>query len=403
LTNNPKVPDRKIYHRVFHLDDSEHSVFIFGPRGTGKTSWLKESFKDALYFDLLHNKTYTEFLGNPSLLETRIPSSYRSWVIIDEIQKIPALLDEVHRLIETKKIKFILTGSSARALRKKGVNLLAGRALTSHMHPLIAEEIGEEFDLDKALQWGLLPMAYQTPNPKRYLNSYVETYLKEEVLQEALTRNIPLFTRFLATASFSQSGVLSYTDIAREIGTTRQSVTHFFDILEDLLISIRLPVFSKRAKREVIAQSKFYYFDVGVYLSLRPKGPLDSQQELQGAALETLFLQHLRAINDYYFLGYDIFYWRTRSQLEVDFILYGEKGLFAFEIKNTARLTSKDFKGLKVFKQDYPMASCFMVYRGEQEYFEQDIKVVSMHHILIHLKKILSGTDGENPNENIKV
>ena len=379
-----------MYHRTFHLDSESHSVFIFGPRGTGKTYWLKATYKNALYFDLLHSQTYAEFLGNPSLLESRIPTAYDNWVIIDEIQKIPALLNEVHRLIESKKIKFILTGSSARALRKKGVNLLAGRALTTHMHPLLAEEIGNEFDLNRALITGLLPMAYKSNQYKRYLSAYVETYLKEEVLQEALTRNINLFARFLAAASFSQGGVLSYTDIAREIGTTRQTVTNFFDILDDLLISIRLPVFSKRAKREVIAQVKFYYFDVGVYLVLRPKGPLDTPEELRGPALETLFLQHIRAMNDYYYLGYDIFFWRTRSQLEIDFILYGEKGLIAFEIKNNARLTPKDFKGLKAFKSDYPMARCYMVYLGDREYYDEDIQVIPMTNVLFNLLTIMN-------------
>jgi predicted AAA+ superfamily ATPase len=282
-----------------------------------------------------------------------------------------------------------LTGSSARALRKKGVNLLAGRALTTHMHPLLAEEIGDAFDLEKALTRGLLPMAYQAEHYKLYLSSYVETYLKEEVLQEALTRNINLFARFLSAAAFSQGSELSYTGIAREIGTTRQTVTNFFDILEDLLISIRLPVFSKRAKRELIAKQKFYYFDTGVYLSLRPKGTLDNDSERHGPAFETLFLQHLRAINDYEHLDYELFYWRTRSQLEVDFVAYGEKGLLAFEIKSTTRLTAKDFKGLKAFKEDYPMATCYMIYRGEKDYFEQDIRVTSMNSILFNLGSIL--------------
>jgi uncharacterized protein len=381
-----------IYKRLFHLHSDTHSVFIFGPRGTGKTSWLKENFNNALYFDLLSSETYTELLGNPNLLEARIPSQYNDWVIIDEIQKVPTLLNEVHRLIESKKIKFILTGSSARALRKRGVNLLAGRALTSNMHTLLAEEIGETFDLDQALTRGLLPMAYQDDNYRHYLSSYVETYLKEEVLQEALTRNINLFARFLAAASFSQGGELSYTDIAREIGTSRQTVTNFFDILDDLLIAIRLPVFSKRAKRELMVQSKFYYFDVGVYLSLRPKGPLDSSDERRGPALETLFLQHLRAINDYYRLEYDIFYWRTRNQLEVDFILYGEKGLIAFEIKNTSRLIAKDFKALKTFKEDYPIASCFMVYMGSRDYVENDIHIIPMRTALFNLRHLLQNS-----------
>lgn len=379
-----------MYKRLFHLIHDQQSTFIFGPRGTGKTNWLKTNFQDVLYFDLLSSTTYTEFLGNPGLLESRIPSNYTNWIILDEIQRIPALLNEVHRLIEAKKNKFILTGSSARALRKNGVNLLAGRALTSHMHPLLAEEIGENFNLEQAITRGLLPMAYQSEHFKHYLNAYVETYLKEEVLQEALTRNINLFARFLSAASFSQGSILSYTEIAREIGTTRQSVSNFFDILEDLLISIRLPVFSKRAKRDLITKQKFYFFDAGVYLTLRPQGPLDNLSERRGPALETLFLQHLRAINDYYFLGYEIFYWHTRTQLEVDFVLYGERGLLAFEIKHASRITPKDFKSLKAFKQDYPMARCFMVYQGDREYFEQDIQVFSMQNILFQLRELLT-------------
>ena len=382
-----------MYTRHFQLSTTKQSAFIFGPRGTGKTYWLQSNFRDALVFDLLDSATYTELLGDPSLLAARIPSGHRDWVIIDEVQKVPALLNEVHRLIEKKRYKFILTGSSARSLRKKGVNLLAGRALTYHMHPLTAAELADDFCLEKALSRGLLPMAYQTEVPTHYLATYVETYLKEEVMQEALTRNISLFARFLVTASFSQGEVLNYTAIAREIGTQRQTVSQFFDILDDLLIAIRLPVFKKRAKRKLIAQNKFYYFDVGVFSSLRPKGPLDSAEELQGPGLETLFLQHLRALNDYHFLQYEIFYWRTRSKLEVDFILYGISGLLAFEVKNTTRLTVKDFKGLKAFKADYPAAQCFMIYRGSREYFEHDIKVYPITTILPKLLDTLCPQD----------
>lgn len=380
-----------MYKRIFNLNQKDkRSVIIFGPRGTGKTQWLKSNFKQALYFDLLSSEVYTELLGNPSILEARIPSGYDDVVIIDEIQKIPDLLNEVHRLIESKNIQFILTGSSARSLRKKGVNLLAGRALTYHMHPFIADELKEDFDLNNALKSGLLPMAYTSESYNHYLKSYIETYLKEEVMQEALTRNIPLFARFLATAAFSQGEVLNYTSIAREIGTNRQSVSNFFDILEDLLIAIRIPVFNKRAKRDLVAHSKFYYFDVGVYTAIRPKGPLDSADELHGPALETFFLQHVRAINDYYHLGYEFFYWRTKSGIEVDFVVYGENGFFAFEVKNTKRLTKKDFKGLKVFKDDYPAAKVYMLYRGEREYFDGDVSVLPIDRMILQLKKIFS-------------
>lgn len=238
-------------------------------------------------------------------------------------------------------------------------------------------------------------MAYNADSYNHYLKSYIDTYLKEEVMQEALTRNIPLFARFLSTAAFSQGEVLNYTSIAREIGTNRQSVSNFFDILEDLLIAIRIPVFTKRAKRELVAHSKFYYFDVGVFTAIRPKGPLDSVDELHGPALETLFLQHARAINDYYHLGFEIAYWRTKSGVEVDFVLYGENGFFAFEIKNTKRLTAKDFKGLKSFKKDYPSSMVFMVYRGSRKYYDGDVTVVPVESMLSSLKCLLTKENDE--------
>lgn len=362
---------------------------MFGPRGVGKTTWLKQKFPQALYFDLLSTDVYTQLLGNPSLLEKMIPENFDDWVVIDEVQRIPVLLNEVHRLIENRKIKFILTGSSARSLRRKGVNLLAGRAFTGYMHPLTAIELGGGFNMVRAACSGMLPNVWTINDPSRYLAGYVGTYLKEEVQQEALTRNLALFTRFLATASFSQGEELNYTAIAREIGSNRQTVSNFFDVLEDMLLSIRLPVFRKRAKRELVSKQKFYYFDAGVYQAIRPKGPLDTDAEIQGAAFETLLLQHLRAVNDYYDLGYDIYYWRTRSKVEVDFVLYGEKGLFAFEIKRKQTLQDKDFKGLKLFLNDYPVARNYMVYNGSEAYHYDGVEVIPFEKILFKIAEIL--------------
>ena len=379
------------FHRLLQLDTNmRESVLLLGPRGTGKTYWLKRHFPNHLYFDLLQSETYTELLGNPGLLEARIPLDYQDWVIIDEVQKIPALLNEVHRLIEHKGLRFILTGSSARALRRKGVNLLAGRAFTYHMHPLTAAELKDQFKLDIALKYGLLPSVYLSQKPEQYLYSYVQTYLKEEVQQEALTRNLALFSKFLTTSSFSQGETLNYSEIAREIGSNRQTVVNFFDILEDLLIALRLPVFTRRAKRATIAQPKFYFFDTGVFQTLRPKGPLDSEEEQAGAALETLFLQQIRALNDYQWLGYGIYYWRTRDQREVDFILYGEKGLHAFEIKRKKTLTPKDFKGLVAFQQDYPMAKCHLLYGGTREYQHHEIQVMPFSNAIFQLPHLIA-------------
>ncbi len=357
-----------MFKRLLNIDpNSQQSYFLFGPRGTGKTSWLRYHFKESLYFDLLKEDTYTYLLGDATRLDANIPEGYNKWIIIDEIQKIPALLDEVHRLIEGRKLRFILTGSSARKLKRSGVNLLAGRALIKHMHPVTAIEQANHFDIAKSLHTGHLPTALLTSQPSEYLKSYVATYLKEEVLHESLTRNIALFARFLETASFSQGETLNYTEIAREIGSSRHTIENFFTILEDLLISARLPVFTKRAKRDVVMAPKFYFFDVGVYRTIRPIGVLDSPEEIDGAALETLCLQELRACNDYYNLGYQFYYWRTRTQQEVDFILYGEYGLIAIEVKRKKKISRKDLKGLMTFKDDYPMASCYLIYGGDEK------------------------------------
>lgn len=380
-----------MYSRLLKINPHMNSsAFLFGPRGTGKTAWVKESFKNALYFDLLDDDLYTEFLARPTRLSERIPSNFSDWIILDEVQKIPDILNEVHRLIEHRKCRFILTGSSARKLKRKGVNLLAGRALTYHMHPLTAEELGKDFDLQRALKFGHLPAAIHHSDPKKYLSSYVKTYIREEVLQEGIVRNISLFSRFLETASFSQGEIINYAEIAREVATNRHLVSDYFQILEDLLIASRLPIFSKRAKRDLISHPKFYYFDVGVYRAIRPRGPLDSIADMEGPALETLFLQEARAINDYYDLGYEFYYWRTRNQVEVDFVLYGERGLIAFEIKRKSRLNTQDLKGLKVFSEDYPIAKKYILYGGTTQYIDHDIQVIPFNQAIKELPLLLS-------------
>lgn len=363
-----------IFNRLIHLP-KDKSCFLFGPRGTGKSFWLKQQYADSIYIDLLDSTHYFRLLAAPEQLTSYIPEKYHGYVIIDEIQRIPALLNEVHRLIESTSINFILTGSSARKLRKYGVNLLAGRALTFFMHPLCVNELGEQFNLQDSLTFGHLPSVYNEKSKENahiYLASYVSTYLKEEVLQEGLTRNLEAYARFLQIASFSQGETLNISEVARECGLNRKLVESYFIILEDLLLSIRLPVFSKKAKRRMQQHPKFYYFDVGVFRSIRPKGPLDSPQEIDGAALETLFLQELKALNDYYQLGYEIYYWRTADQVEVDFVLYGEKGIFAFEIKRKSKYSRKDLKGLKAFIKDYPMAKAWLIYGGNDVFYDDE-------------------------------
>lgn len=365
------------------------SFFLFGPRGTGKTTWVKSAFPNAIYLDLLEAELFNDLLANPQRLENFIPSSFADWIIIDEIQRVPELLHEVHRLIENNHYKFVLTGSNARKLKRKGQNLLAGRALTYFLHSLTAKELDKDFNLSKSLQYGQLPSVYTESDPKKYLESYVKTYLEEEIQQEGLTRNLSAFSRFLETASFSQGAVLNVSEIAREAGIERKVVENYFSILEDLLIGYRLPVFSKKAKRRLIFHPKFYFFDVGMYRTIRPMGPLDLPEEAEGSSYETLFLQELKAINDYFDLGYRLFYWRTANGIEVDFIAYGERGICAFEIKRTRKLTTTMLKGLKFFLKDYPSAKCYFIYGGKREMKDGRIKIIPMEKTLKHLSEIL--------------
>jgi len=377
-------------HRILTLPlDGHSSIFLFGPRGTGKTYWIKTHLKEIVYLDLLDFATYSSLVTNPGKLESLIPPHYTNWIVIDEVQRVPELLNEVHKLIEHKKYKFLLTGSSARTLRRSGVNLLAGRALRYNMHPLVIQELGDAFNLEKVLDYGLLPTVNTHADPARYLESYVQTYVKEEVLQEGLTRNVGAFTKFLEIASFSQGQLLNISEIARELGLSRITVANYFDILEDLLLANRISAFSYRAKRKIIAHQKFYFFDVGVYRTIRPMGPLDSRPEAEGVALETLFLQSLCAINDYYNLGYTIYFWRTLNGDEVDFILYGPKGFHAFEIKRSAKIESKSLKGLKAFGDDYPEASLYMIFLGKQKEYHGNIQAIGMEQALRELPTLI--------------
>lgn len=384
------MKDKLHFKRILQLPENpKTSCFLFGPRGTGKTWWLKENFPEALYFDLLNGDLYIELMARPARLEELIPPDYQNYVIIDEIQRIPELLNEVHRLIESKKISFILTGSSARTLRKKSTNMLGGRALTYHMYPLTCQELGDSFNLQESVHYGHLPAIFSGIKPESYLKSYVQTYIKEEVQQEGLTRNLGGFARFLESATFSQGQVVNVAEIARESSLHRKVVENFFTILEDLLIAYHLPVFTKRAKRRLINHQKFYYFDVGVYRQLRPLGPLDSVEEAEGSAFETLVFQELKAVNAYYDLGYSLYFWRTASQVEVDFILYGEKGLMAIEVKRSSHISPKDLNGLKLFKEDYPESKLYLFYGGKQRQYIEGIEIIPLIEALKDLPTLL--------------
>jgi predicted AAA+ superfamily ATPase len=377
-----------MYSRLLRAPERQ-SFFLFGPRGTGKTAWVRATFPDAVVFDLLDARVYTRLSANPALLAELVPNEHRGWVVVDEVQRIPDLLNEVHRLIESRRLRFVLTGSSARKLRGRGVNLLAGRALTRYLHPLTAVELGRDFDLRRALRFGCLPFACTTREPADYLASYVSTYLREEVQQEGLTRNIGAFSRVLEAASFSQGNVLNMAAIARESGVHAKVVEDYFSIFEDLLIAVRLPVFTKRAKRRLVAHPKFYFFDAGVFQAIRPRGPLDSPEEIQGPALETLFLQQLRAMNDYRARGHGIHYWRTAKGDEIDFVLYGDRGLRAFEVKRSARVRPDDLKALRLFRDDFPQAKTYLLHLGSRRWHESGVEIVPFAEAVGDLEALL--------------
>lgn len=377
-----------MYSRLI-VPPAQKSFFLFGPRGVGKTTLVQQAFPNAHYLDLLEPETFNELIARPQDLEKLIVQDLSDWVIIDEIQRIPELLNQVHRLIELHKYKFLLTGSSARKLRKMGQNLLAGRALVYYLHPLTAIELGKDFDLDHMLEFGGLPGILFENDKKKFLESYVQTYLQEEIQQEGITRNLGGFARFLETASFSQGSVLTVSEVAREAMVERKVVENYFTILEDLLTAVRIPAFSKKAKRKLVTHTKFYFFDTGVYQTIRPKGPLDKPEEVYGVALESLVLQNLWAVNDYFHLGYTIFYYRTALGVEVDFILYGEKGIIAFEVKRSDKISRSDLRGLRVFLSDYPMAKGILIYGGKKRRHEGEIEIWPITEALLNLPKIL--------------
>ncbi len=379
-----------MFARTVKLPNSG-SFFIFGPRGTGKSTLLRSGYPRATWLDLLDLSLFAELSAHPARLEALAQGGVSDTVVIDEVQRLPALLDGVHRLIETKRWRFVLTGSSARKLRRSGANLLAGRARTLNFHPLTAEELGDTWDLDHALRHGMLPTCWQERDAARYLSSYVGTYLQEEVRAEAMTRSLEAFSRFLVAASFSQASVLSVSAVSREAGLPRKTVEGYFELLGDLLLGVRLPVFTRRAKRALAAHDKFYFFDAGVYRSLRPRGPLDSPEEIDGAALETLVMQHLRAVNDNRELGYTLSYWRTLRGDEVDFVLYGERGLHALEVKRAGTFRDSDLAGLRKFKADHPVATCWLLYGGSRRYEQDGIRVVPVAEALPDLARMLGG------------
>ncbi|MCI0495430.1 AAA family ATPase [candidate division KSB1 bacterium] len=353
----------------------EQSFFLFGPRGTGKSTFLKQSYPDALWIDLLKPDVFRAYAARPErIFELVHGNPDKNVIVVDEVQKVPEILSAVHSLIEEKSNKkFILTGSSARKLKRSGIDLLAGRVLLRTLHPFMFSELTIELPFEDILQYGVIPIVIASKNPADVLDTYISLYMREEVQLESLVRNIGDFSRFLEAISFSHGSILNVTNVARECQVERKVVEGYINILEDIMLAFKVPVFARKAQRALIAHPKFFFFDTGVFRALRPRGPLDRPEEIDGPALEGLIVQHLRAWNAYRNNEHEIFFWRSRGGVEVDFVLYGQNGIFAIEVKNSNRIRPEDLRSLIAFRQDYPQSKAMFLYRGKEKLLRNGI------------------------------
>ena len=351
----------KEYQRILNLNKllKHKSLFLLGPRQVGKTTFLAKTYPQARTFNLLEADVFRDFSSNPEFLRQRLLPSDRL-VVIDEIQKLPALLDEVQRMLDLDKgLRFILTGSSARKLRRGGVNLLAGRAWTCHMHPLVSVEIGKNRLLDR-INRGSLPPVLDSPLPHEDLKAYVGTYLQEEIRAEGLTRSIENFSRFLTVAGLSNGQIVNFTKAGNDAQVPPRTIHEYYQILEDTLILHQLPPFQKTKKRKPVATSKYYFFDVGVANYLMSRREILPGPPEFGATLEHLVFLEIKTYLDYQRIDLPLSFWRSQTKLEVD-ILIGD-GL-AVEVKGTARVSDADLKGLRALSEEAKLKKKIVVSR----------------------------------------
>lgn len=330
------------------------TFFLWGPRQTGKTTLLRATYPNAVWIDLLKTDDYRHYLQNPERLREELTAHPQlpRLVVVDEIQKVPQLLDEIHWLIENRGLHFALCGSSARKVKRGAANLLGGRAVRYELHGLTAEEIGPDFDLTRLVNHGFLPRIYLADRPSRLLRSYVSDYLKEEVAAEALVRNLPAFSEFLNVAALSDTHLVNFSTIARECGVSSNTIKAYFGILEDTLLGRWLPGYRKRPKRRVIAAPKFYFADVGIVNYLAMRGELRPGSELFGKAFENWVFHELVAANAYSERYQQLAYWRLASGIEVDFVVDDMR--VAIEAKATAKVTADHLKSLRALRIDHP-------------------------------------------------
>ena len=353
-----------MYKRLLKMDiPPRQSAFLWGARKTGKSTYLKMTFPEATYYDLLKSELYFQFLKAPHLFREEILSieseKPNSTIIVDEVQKIPALLDNIHWLIENTAAQFILCGSSARKLKKEGVNMLGGRAWRFHFFPLVYPEL-PKFDLLHILKHGTIPVHYDSKNITRAMTSYVDDYLSQEIQAESLVRNLPAFSRFLDALRFTAGEMVNYTTISRQAGVDAKTVREYFTILVDTLIGYFLFPYRKKVNRDIIKDTpKFYLFDVGLSTYLKRSSIKDLRGPEAGQALESYIYQELYAYVHYKERRIDITYWRTKSGHEVDFIL-GD-GEVALEVKVSADIAPSDLKGLQAFMEEHPSTRAIVV------------------------------------------
>ncbi|MBN1665376.1 MAG: ATP-binding protein [Deltaproteobacteria bacterium] len=354
------------------------SAFLWGPRKTGKTTYLKEVFPNSLIYDILQTDLFLELTRRPYLLREQLlaaaPQQLKEPVIIDEVQKVPQLLDEVHWLIENKGLRFILCGSSARKLKRGKANLLGGRAWRYEMYPLVSSEV-ENLDLLKALNSGMIPTHYLEDDYHKSIQAYCRDYLKEEVFDEGLTRNIPAFSRFFEAMGYSHGQLTNYANIARECGVDAKTVKEYYQILIDTLLGVMIEPFKKRQERQVIIKAgKFYLFDCGIAGGLTGRHIPAEKGEQFGRAFEHFILMEIMAHRSYSELNYEVNFWRTKNGLEVDFIL--GRGEIAIEVKGADQIKSADMRPLKAFIEAYGPRSAYLVCNERKPRIHEDIHIV---------------------------